>query len=179
MGDLQWLPVLIRHKASLNQEAVDQSEHHTEHSHFGPQLTCAGPKYTLLEWPLQKTLDLSDKCRHHTLFILWSCSLIFKSPTADQRTLIFFGVKEGFSFPQFHIFHFTPKLQTWSDVLHQDILSLGLSPQPAASIVQPVNQVSSVWFQSKSEEWNRTKCGLNIRDCSTISGYTIESLARY
>lgn len=33
MGDLQGLPVLIRDKVGLHQEAVDQSERHWEHSH--------------------------------------------------------------------------------------------------------------------------------------------------
>lgn len=174
MGDLQRLPVLIRHKAGLNQEAVDQSEHHTKHSHPGPQLTCAAPKQEknfLRVTTAENTIYLSDKCRHHTLLILWSCSscAIFK-PTADQRTLVFFGIKEGFSFPEFHIFHFTPELQTWADVLHQDILSLGLSPQPAASIVQPVNQVSWVSIEYKSEEHNHTKWGILIQNSSSILG---------
>ena len=51
MGNLQRLPVLIRDEAGLNQEAVDQSEHHTKHNNSGPQLTCGGQ---------QRALQISD-----------------------------------------------------------------------------------------------------------------------
>lgn len=40
MGHLQRLPVLIRDEAGLNQEAVDQSEHHTKSNDSGSQHTC-------------------------------------------------------------------------------------------------------------------------------------------
>lgn len=42
MRNLQRLPVLIRDKAGLNQEAVDQPEHHRKHNHSGSQHTCGG-----------------------------------------------------------------------------------------------------------------------------------------
>lgn len=38
--NLQRLPVLIRDKAGLNQEAVDQSEHHRKQDNSGSQQTC-------------------------------------------------------------------------------------------------------------------------------------------
>lgn len=67
------------------------------------------------------------------------------SLTVVQGTFIFLGVQLGFSLPQFHIFAFVHKLQTGSDVLHQDILSSGPCGQSAASIahLRDVSQVSS------------------------------------
>lgn len=44
MGNLQRLPVLVRDEASLNQEAVDQSEYNRKHSNSGDRNTCGVKK---------------------------------------------------------------------------------------------------------------------------------------
>lgn len=58
MGNLQRLPVLIRDEAGLNQEAVDQPEHHTKHYNSGSQHTCG----------VQQSLHLSSVIFHYHMF---------------------------------------------------------------------------------------------------------------
>lgn len=106
MGDLQRLPVLIRDEAGLNQEAVDESERHRKHDNS--QHTCGQTWH--------------HHFHHRSAQVL---NITYKDLTAVQRRFILLRVQLRFSFPQFHIFHFIPKFQTRSELLHQDILSVG------------------------------------------------------
>lgn len=49
MGDLKRLPVLIRDKAGLDQEAVDKTENHREEHEADPEETCNDDNITVSE----------------------------------------------------------------------------------------------------------------------------------
>ena len=72
--------------------------------------------------------------QHHLNVLSGRETITCLGPTVFERRVIFLWVQLRMSFPQFHFFHFIPKFQTWSDVLHQDIVSF-LSPQTSADII--------------------------------------------